>query len=265
MDTGREGIELQVILIAMIVVILLSSGVIVFFVTYQRRLLAQFKEQEKMKSDYQAELLKTSITSQEEERSRISKDLHDNIGAMLTTTKIYFQQVSSDLDPVSLSELRIKLNGMLEDMIESTRRISKNLSPIVLVKLGLVEALKSLLETLDETGRVTCIFEAPDSFEVSHTEGLNIYRIVQELTTNTLKHTDADRIWLKLHQKDSGIEIAYTDNGGGLNLNEVNEKKGIGLKNIDSRLSILKGTIAYTNSSDGIVVKLFIPRGVQVE
>ncbi len=260
MDTTREGIELQVILIAMIVVILLSIGVIVFFVTYQRRLLAQYREQEKMKSDYQTELLKASITSQEEERSRISKDLHDNIGAMLTTTKIYFQQVSSELDPVSLDELTAKLNGMLEDMIESTRRISKNLSPIVLVKLGLVEALDSLLETLGETGRVTCQFEAPASLEVSHSTALNVYRIVQELATNTMKHTDADLLKLTIVQTNAEIKITYEDNGGGFNLEEINERKGIGLKNIDSRLAVLNGSVDYTNSTEGIVVRLIIPK-----
>ncbi len=262
MGSAREGIEIQIIIVAMIVVILLSVGMVLFFMVYQRRLLAQFKEQQKMKSDYQVELLKASITSQEDERGRISRDLHDNIGAMLTTTKIYFQQVSTDLTPVELQELKGKMNQLLQSMIESTRSISQNLSPIVLTKLGLTEAIRSLFETVNETGRMQCELKSNSTVKLSPAHELNVYRIIQELIANSLKHSQSSKVLVKIINENELFRVTYEDNGGGFNLDEITHKKGIGIKNIESRLSVMNGEIVYDQSSEGIKVRFQIPEEV---
>lgn len=259
MGSAREGIEIQIIIVAMIVVILLSVGVILFFIVYQRRLLAQFKEQEKMRADYQVELLKASITSQEDERGRISRDLHDNIGAMLTTTKIYFQQVSKDLSSIELQELKGKMNQLLQSMIESTRSISQNLSPIVLTKLGLAEAIRSLFETVNDSGRMQCELKSDSTISLSPAHELNVYRIIQELIANSLKHSQSSKVLVEMINENGLLKITYEDNGGGFNLAEITHKKGIGLKNIESRLTVMNGEIVYDQSSEGIRVRFSIP------
>jgi len=90
MGASEEAITLKIIIIGMGVIFMLSLSVILFFIIYQRRLLAQQRKHQKIESDYQKELLETAILSQEEERSRVAKELHDEVGAMLTTTKLYF-------------------------------------------------------------------------------------------------------------------------------------------------------------------------------
>jgi signal transduction histidine kinase len=95
MDSTQNGIALQAFIVSMAIVFLLSTFVILFFVKYQRRLLTQQLAREKEAADYQRDLLKTTINSQEAERNRIATELHDEIGAMLTTTKLYAGQINA--------------------------------------------------------------------------------------------------------------------------------------------------------------------------
>lgn len=258
MGTSSQGIALQVIVIAMLIVVLLAAAVIMFFVIYHRKLLAQHKEKLQLESDYQLELLKATIESQESERSRISKEMHDNIGAMLTTTKIYFQQVSTSLEKSEMEKIKVKMNAFFEGMIESSRAISQNLSPIVLTKLGLIEAVRSLLETVEDTGRVRCCFSTNMNDRMEQSRELNIYRILQELIANTLKHSGATNIDIELisNPEIKVLTLSYKDNGSGFKPEMLAKKKGIGLKNIESRLSVMQGNIEYDSSENGFCVKM---------
>ena len=258
MGAANQGIELQVIVIAMLIVVLLSVGVIMFFVIYHRRLLIQQKEKQQLESEYQTELLKASIESQESERFRISKEMHDNIGAMLTTTKMCFQHVSTSLSEAELDKVKKKMNSFFEGMIDSTRTISQNLSPIVLTKLGLIEAIRSLAESVEDTGNFTCNFSTNLTRRVGKSEELNIYRILQELITNTLKHSEASEIDIELMSipEDNALTLVYKDNGSGFSPEILAKKKGIGLKNIESRLSVMKGNVVYSSSKDGFLVTM---------
>ncbi|KZS39690.1 hypothetical protein AWE51_08545 [Aquimarina aggregata] len=252
-----EGtITLKIIIIGMGVIFLLSLSLIVFFVIYQRRLLAQQKKHQKIASDYQKELLQTSILSQEEERTRIAKELHDDVGAMLTTTKLYFGQIIPELPPEELKEITDKTKVFLDDMIRSVRSISQDLRPVVLEKLGLIEAIQSLIQTLNDSGRIKVYFDNNTNNVVPKSKELNLYRIVQELITNTIKHAEASVIKIILKNEGDGLIILYEDDGKGIDQEMLLHKKGLGLKNIESRLSVLSGSMKFLKKNEGIKVEI---------
>ncbi|WP_271765528.1 sensor histidine kinase [Aquimarina algiphila] len=259
MVESEQEITLKIIIIGMVVIFLLSLSVIIFFILYQRRLLAQQQKHQKIESDYQKELLKTSILSQEEERTRIAKELHDDVGAMLTTTKLYFGQITPELPPDELKDIAKKTSGFLDDMIHSVRSISQDLRPVVLEKLGLIEAIQSLVQTINESGKIAAGFQNNTVKTIIKTKELNIYRIVQELVTNTLKHAEATTIKIQLKNDKNVLVILYEDDGKGLKGENMLHKKGLGLKNIESRLSVLSGTSQFINKSKGMKVKVEIP------
>ncbi|MBW1298959.1 sensor histidine kinase [Aquimarina litoralis] len=259
MGQSEEAITLKIIIIGMVVIFLLSLSVIVFFIIYQRRLLAQQKKHQKAESDYQKELLKTSIQSQEEERSRIAKELHDDVGAMLTTTKLYIGQISSELSPDELSMISEKISGFFDDMIHSVRSISKDLRPVVLEKLGFTEAIDSLVQTVRDSGKIKISFVNNTTDSIAKTKELNLYRIIQELITNTLKHAEASKIKIEMKNLNKILIIVYEDDGKGLNQEQLQYRKGLGLKNIESRLSVLSGSIDFLEKKSGMKVELKIP------
>ncbi|WP_109298809.1 sensor histidine kinase [Aquimarina sp. AU474] len=256
MGESEEAITLKIIIIGMGVIFLLSLSVIIFFIVYQRRLLAQQKERQKLEFDYQKELLKTSILSQEEERSRIAKELHDDVGAMLTTSKLYFGQITPALPLDEFNEITLKMNGFLNEMIRSVRHISQDLRPVVLEKLGLIEALQSLGQTINDSGKIKVFFKNNTTNSIRKSRELNIYRIIQELITNTLKHANASIIKIELKNENDALVILYQDNGKGLDKQEVLHKKGLGLKNIESRLSVLSGNINFLTTAKGFKVEI---------
>ncbi|MBG6133463.1 signal transduction histidine kinase [Aquimarina sp. EL_43] len=258
MGEPEEAVALKVIIIGMVVIFLLSLSVIIFFILYQRRLLAQQEKHQKIESDYQKELLKTSIISQEEERSRIAKELHDDVGAMLTTTKLYFGQITPELPPEELKGIAEKMSSFFDDMIQSVRSISQDLRPVVLEKLGLVEATQSLVQTINDSGKIKVHFKNNTIKTIAKSKELNLYRIIQELITNTLKHAEASAIYVELKNEGNSLIILYEDDGKGLKQKNLLHKKGLGLKNIESRLSVLSGKIHFFKKSSGMKVKIVI-------
>lgn len=238
----------------MSVVMFLVLALIVFFSVYQRRILAQHRAQLKSEAEYRTNLLKVSIESQEKERIRIAKELHDNIGASLITTKTYFKQVSGDLAPGDLNRITQKMNELFELMIDSSRSISQGLHPVILDKLGLIQAIDYLAETITESGEFICSFEANTDKRFDKSIELSLYRIVQELFANSIKHSKGKRIEVVFNATEDHIKLHYQDDGVGIQTEKVGS--GIGLKNIESRLSVLNGTMTSIPNHRGFCVEI---------
>jgi signal transduction histidine kinase len=221
--------------------------------------LAQQIAREKEAAAYQRDLLKTTINSQEAERNRIAKELHDEIGAMLTTTKLYVGQINAELSHTKLNVVTNKMNLLFDDMIQNTRRISQDLRPVILDKLGLVEGIESLIDTINESGKLTVTFEQ-DAIQLKNKQTeLNVYRMLQELLNNTLKHANATEVEIALNGRMEQCKLSYRDNGKGIDHKVLKNKKGIGLKNIESRVSILNGTLHFDRIKKGIAIEIEFP------
>lgn len=234
---------------------LASGGVIAFFITYQKRLLNQQLKHREAEKAHQLELLNANFQSQERERNRIGRDLHDEVGALLTTAKLYFRYLDAAQSSEKFEELRDKAMDVLEETIASVRRVSHDMRPVVLERLGLVDAIVDMADKINDSGEVKIVFEHNLTQKLDFEMQLNWYRITQELINNALKHANASVITIRFNEKGDTLIMDYKDDGVGLKNNAV--KSGIGLQNIESRLSLMKGKMEFPKGeSKGLALSL---------
>ncbi|MBT6764378.1 MAG: hypothetical protein HOA90_07575 [Prolixibacteraceae bacterium] len=187
---GFENAELVLVyFVGTFGMLLLAGAIFFFFVTYQKRLLKKELELNKVKSDQQEEILKNTVLSQEKERSRIARDLHDEVGAMLSVVKLNVGRIEKKSGLGQSKELAGETKSYLDEVITQVRRISRALLPPSLEKLGLYFALEELTNWVNKSGQLN--IECWKSGEQSRFESgkeLAVFRIVQELINNAIKH-----------------------------------------------------------------------------
>jgi len=239
-----EGELLFLIIAGILVMTLLALALVLFFNFSQKRILKEKMLAKDLKIKHQEELLHSTIVVQEEERKRIAKDLHDDIG--------------SKLNVINLNLHRLKKQGKGNTKIP-TRRISHDLLPPTLESFGLKAALQELADGFNRSGKVEVLLNAsiveqrPEETLVE----LNLFRVVQELISNSLRHGKANNINMELKMEANQISLNYQDDGSGFDTAKLDQKKGLGLSNIDSRLNMVGGQIRY-ESAPGQGTKAFI-------
>ncbi len=201
------------------------------------------------------------VEGQEEERKRIAKDLHDGLGVLLSTTKIQFTSIK-DKSPENKALIE-KATRMLEQATGDVRKISHNMMPGLLTRFGLYEATEDLIEQLNETEglNATCAISGNTVRLPENTE-IMLYRILQELVNNTIKHANASTISLKIDIQPEALKINYADNGIGFDLEEKLKLKSIGLNSIQSRVGFLGGNVTMNSKpGEGINFIIQVPNG----
>ena len=240
---------------------LLSGGLVIFFIIYQRRLFRQQLQMQEMETNYQEELLHNNIKEVEKERKRISTDLHDEIGSLFSTLSMKLGQLEI------VSDNGAEAQGILDDSkelinlgIQSIKRISHSIIPPTLEFFGLGAALEYLCTQTDTAAtRISCTVPEDLPYLPSET-ALGVYRIMQELLSNTLAHAGATRATMHLEAANDYLKLTYHDNGKGYDKESLSTKRGLGLRNIDSRVNMIKGKINTESSpGNGVTVIIEIP------
>lgn len=204
---------------------------------------------------HQQKLIDSEIRTQERERKRIATDLHDGIGASLSSIKILLADaMSADNDDRKVRGKEINEN--LTDVIEDIKRIVYDLHPPGLERYGLQAGLKSLVDRLNKLGDVNVIFDYYGQREVPQSVSITIFRIVQELINNTLKHARATEIRIHVNQFDDEMNIMYEDNGIGMIGSRFT---GLGLHSIESRVRSLNGRMTWESNHKGTFYNFDIP------
>jgi len=221
--------------------ILLASAIFFFFVIYQKRLLKKQLELNLVKSNQQEEILRNTISAQEKERKRIAQDLHDEVGAMLSVVKLNVGRIERKSDEQLAKELAGETKNYLDDVITQVRRISRGLLPPSLEKLGLFFALEELVNWVNKSDQldIEC-WRSGEQFRLNDSKELALFRIVQELLNNAIKHSGAENILIKARFREKYLALSITDNGKGFNIDEK-MNTGLGLKNLESRSQIVGG------------------------
>lgn len=215
--------------------------------------------------DYQKSLLETALDSEENERRRMAGELHDDIGVMLSLTKMSVNQLRQKSEHFGEEEKLLigRVKDLLEETMTNVRRISKALVPTTLEQFGLEAAIEDLVGKLSPAGCPEVLFmEAKEAIprQPPKTE-LALFRIAQELLNNAIKHAGATVIRIELFNSSGLIQLTVEDNGSGFDTVSVRESKkaGLGLKNIESRLSIINGTATYSKLKPGTRVRVEVP------
>ena len=220
--------------------VLLALSIFFFFVTYQKKMLKKQLELNETKAKQQEEILLNTISAQEKERKRIAQDLHDEVGAMLSVVKLNVGRIEKKSEEPMTKELAAETKNYLDEVITQVRRISRALLPPSLDKLGLYFALEELANWVNKADQLKIVcWKGGEQFRFDNKKELAVFRIVQELLNNAIKHSEATVIYVNgRFSPNSNLMISITDNGKGFNLEEK-LNTGLGLKNLESRTQII--------------------------
>lgn len=202
------------------------------------------------------------LEGQEKERQRIAADLHDSIQPLLSTIKRKveaFKPFVSDLSKEKKKEY-LQITSLLNEALVEVKAISYNLVPPTLKEFGLINTLQDLCENMDQAGKANVQFIATNLKEKIRSEvEIGLYRIAQELLTNSLKHSSADLITLQLIGHPTSLMLLIEDNGVGFD--NKSRKSGLGIKNIISRVKALDGELHVDSmTGKGTTIIIEIPR-----
>lgn len=236
-----------------IIIFIIGTGVVLLNQQFQKKLIAQQLAREELKSRYQQKLLQTSIQVQENERKRIAQDLHDELGATLSISRmqLVLLEKNKDKHPDGLVNSLREVREIIESALASTRRISHELTPPLLVNLGLVKTLKELVNWGSKAGNLNIELNAPDELdELPWPFKIGLYRIFAELINNTLKHSGGASVaQLDISFEHPLLSCHYKDNGQGLSDSAMGE--GLGMKGLEGRVEALGGKWNFGTSEDG--------------
>ena len=208
-------------------------------------------------------LMQTLIENQqivETERSRLAKDLHDGLGGLLSGIKLTLNSVA-DKVPEKNTALFTRVGNQLDTAIREMRRVAHNMMPEALLKFGFGEAIQDYCDGINESNLVKMKYTQIGSLQgLTQSAEIVLYRIVQELTNNALKHAVAKNIFIQITKHLRGITVTVEDDGNGFDTAAVSAGKGQGLKNVQARIDYLKGSYDIrSEKGNGTSINIEIP------
>ncbi|MBD0332507.1 MAG: PAS domain-containing protein, partial [Chitinophagaceae bacterium] len=204
--------------------------------------------------DKQKLISQATIETQEQERSEIGKELHDNINQILTTTKLYLEL--SQVKPNLKDELIGKSIRNINCVINEIRQLSRSLMNPSLGDLGLIDSIQDLIANINVTQKFHVLFEADDIDDfLNEKYKVMLFRIIQEALNNIIRHSAAKTVNVKMSKLDNEVELSICDDGVGFNVKTT--KKGAGLMNIQNRVYLVNGSLKIT-SAPGCGCKIII-------
>lgn len=265
MGAVDKSIEQEVGLLygGVVVMLLLALALVAFFLIYQKKLVSQQLALQTIQGAYQKEAFVAAIQAEERERERIGNDLHDEIGSSLSAARMLMAQLEeSALATGKEKEVVMLIKEILGNSLQDVRNISQNLHPAVLARFGLSKALYNLGRICADAfaNGVEVHVELAAALPYSHE--LALYRIVQELINNSLKHARASRVTVRLEQAPPGLVLTVTDDGCGFDQTHVRQhaQGGLGLKSLAARVSLLDAALHLESGPGrGTCVRVEVP------
>lgn len=202
-------------------------------------------------------VLNTVLRTEEKERQRFSKDMHDGLGPLLSSAKMSLSALP-DLPLERQKEVVNNARYVIDEAIRSLREIANNLSPHVLNNFGLARALSNFIGRLSDGGKISFHTNLSEKRFANDIEVI-LYRVLCELINNSMKHSGATEVVISLQHNKGNISIDYADNGCGFVPEEIGDR-GMGFPNITSRISSLKGKVAIKSApNEGMSAHINVP------
>lgn len=247
------------ILISVLLILGMAVFIAMIIYRYQQKQNIYFKAIETLKTSHENTLLQSQVEIQEQSFQNISREIHDNIGQKLTLAKLYLNTVDFDNANKAMLQVNSSVN-IIGEVITDLSDLSHSMSSEILTEKGFVKAIEAELLQLERSGIYKTTISVrgyPDFMEPSNE--LILFRMVQEVLNNIVKHAAATLINIDLFKDNNILTVNIHDNGKGFNVTET--RYGTGLQNIKKRALMLKGNVAITSSnSGGTDIKIEIPK-----
>ena len=229
---------------------LLVLSIFLLVILHQRRMLRYQLQMGELEARKGRELLQSALLVQETERRRLSEELHDSVGQVLSTVKLNLHRLEEKgLAAATAPDLLRATRHLTEESIAEIRRIIHDMYPPLLTDFGLVVALEDLCGKVSAGGglHLACI-STVRQLPFPLPAQVSLYRIVQELCNNTIRHAAARHAWLTLESTGNGFRLSFRDDGVGFDPERASrENSGMGLRNLKSRVNLLGGTLSLTS------------------
>lgn len=228
--------------------------------TYKHKRKLQQQRINELETEKQLTATEAVLRGEEQERTRLAKDLHDGLGGMLSGIKYSLTTMKGNLIMTSDNAQAFERSmDMLDSSIKEMRRVEHNMMPEALVKFGLDTALKDFCNDINQSGALKVTYQSigMENTNIDQTTAITIYRIVQELISNTMKHATAKTAIVQLSKVDGPLNVTVEDDGKGFDPLILQRVKGIGWTNIQSRVDFLKGKLdVQSNEGKGTSVHI---------
>jgi signal transduction histidine kinase len=233
----------EVLIIGTLVVVLLLVFLFLFVILYQRKKLKYQEEKRKTQAEMQSSFLQAVFEAQESERKRLSVDLHDSVGQVLSAIKLNLHRIDKlSSNAENASTLLASTRKLTDECIQEIRNIIHNVLPAVLVDFGLADGLKNLCNHVQQNTELKVNYSQNLNGERFKSEiEITLYRMMQELFGNVIKHAQASVIDVSLNKDAHLIQLNFKDNGIGFDKEAV--LHGFGLKNLQSRSQLINADI----------------------
>lgn len=208
---------------------------------------------------FEQQLLQSTIEAEEQERKRIAANLHDELGPVLSSMKLYNNTIKSKADE-KLQYVSEQFKQLITEAVDTVRLVYEDLSPVTVYKGGLEKAIQKRISPLFDFFEVE-YHSTISEIRFDETVEINLYRVINELINNSMKHAKASKITLKILYAKSGLNIHYSDNGKGFDqeLTE-NSESGMGVNNLKGRLKSLNATYKFFSAPQhGVRYDIKIP------
>jgi hypothetical protein len=231
------------LIIFSIVAFFLALTLILLFAIFQNRKNKLLRNQQEAENRFKEEIIETQIEIKEDTLRNVSWELHDNIGQLLTLSKIQMQNAKDN--PDAIDEAIITIGECLNEL----RSLSKLINPDTLANLSLVEALQLEVERFNRLRYLDATLECSSNFFALNSKvELIIFRMLQEFFTNTIKHSKAKKLRVHVNYDENELHIKAEDNGVGFDDSKMKNFSGIGLSNIKNRAVLIGADVEITSS-----------------
>lgn len=236
--------------IAMMLLLVLTF--VLFFYFSQQKFQVQQLAAQQQQLDHQQQLLISSVQIQEEERQRLARELHDEVGSKLNVINLALHRLRKYAKEVPDIGNHLKdIFGVVDTTITTTRRIAHDLLPPTLEKFGLATALEELCDQYENDDfKISFSAESNPETKIDQLVELNFFRVTQELLSNSIKHAAATDISILLWDNEQETGLSYRDNGRGFSLADKSVKRGLGMQNIESRMQIIAADYRFEIAPD---------------
>ena len=237
-ETENTFILASIIAIAIILILIATS----FYLNRRRKYIQKIATEEIQKLEKEKEVisLQTMLVAQEEERQRIARDLHDSIGALLSAAKLHIGNIEGEIQKLTDLDLLKNTEEIIDHASKEVRRVAHDMMPSVLTKLGLEEGLEDFFDKIRSSQNITVNFiydELPKRLPSKNE--IMLYRMIQEMTNNTLKHAEASEITVVMKVKEDHVSIKYKDDGIGFDTSKFSNNSNVGLSGLKSRAKFI--------------------------